>query len=164
MDNTNKKILKMLDKDARASYSDMANQLGLSVNTVRDRILSMEKKGIIKGYQPILSAPHNGFPAKVLALLRRDGAPQRVATDHFRHPFVQAAYTSPGRYGLIMELAGPNRAILQSFLKRHVYPLGYCAARLEPLEEAGEIAEFEARLSPIELSHDQMLAKAVVGS
>jgi Lrp/AsnC family transcriptional regulator for asnA, asnC and gidA len=54
IDNINKKILYLLQKDARKTYKDIANELKRSETTVRDRIKAMERVGIIQGYTALI--------------------------------------------------------------------------------------------------------------
>ena len=50
LDNTDYKILEILKKDGRSSYSYISEKVHLSRAAVRDRILSLEKRGVIRGY------------------------------------------------------------------------------------------------------------------
>ena len=54
MDENDLKILEILKKNARIGYSDISLEIGLSTPTIRDRVIRMERDGIIKGYTPIL--------------------------------------------------------------------------------------------------------------
>jgi DNA-binding Lrp family transcriptional regulator len=44
------KILKMLNENARTSFSEMGREVGLSTSGVRKRIKQLEKSGVIRGY------------------------------------------------------------------------------------------------------------------
>lgn len=53
LDDTNKGILYLLQRDARRiTTQEMAEQVGVSASTVRNRIEQMEESGIINGYYP----------------------------------------------------------------------------------------------------------------
>lgn len=53
MDDTDKGILYLLQRDARRiTTEEMAEQVGVSASTVRNRIERLEDKGIIRGYYP----------------------------------------------------------------------------------------------------------------
>ena len=54
MDATDQSILAALRRDARASYSDLAQALGLSRTTVRGRIERMRADGQILGFTVVL--------------------------------------------------------------------------------------------------------------
>ena len=50
MDETDKKILNLLKENARAPYSEIAQQVALSSPAVKERITKMEYLGIIEKY------------------------------------------------------------------------------------------------------------------
>ena len=50
IDETDNAIIHLLTKDARMSYSEIAERIGMTHTAVRNRIANLEKSGIIKGY------------------------------------------------------------------------------------------------------------------
>jgi DNA-binding Lrp family transcriptional regulator len=54
IDNINKRILFLLQKDARLTYKEISAELKRSETTVRDRIKAMERIGIIQGYTALI--------------------------------------------------------------------------------------------------------------
>ena len=50
IDKTNKRILSLLEKNARMSATAIGKEIGLSRPAVQDRIAAMEQEGVIKGY------------------------------------------------------------------------------------------------------------------
>ena len=50
MDETDKKILNLLKENARAPYSEIAQQVALSSPAVKERITNMEYLGLIEKY------------------------------------------------------------------------------------------------------------------
>lgn len=50
IDEVDRAILYYLQRDARRSFSDIADELDVSSNTVRNRISDMEDSGVISGY------------------------------------------------------------------------------------------------------------------
>ena len=50
IDEVDRAILYYLQQDARRSFSDIADELDVSSNTVRNRISDMEEAGVISGY------------------------------------------------------------------------------------------------------------------
>lgn len=60
IDETDNRIVQLLLKDGRMSYSDIGAKVGLSRTAVKTRIAALEHSGIIKGYKAIIdpqSAP-----------------------------------------------------------------------------------------------------------
>lgn len=54
IDYVDNKIIKLLQNNARMSYSDIASEIGLSRTAVTTRIEKLEKNGVIKGYKAII--------------------------------------------------------------------------------------------------------------
>ena len=50
LDDVDRSILHYLQENARNTVTDIANEVGVSGNTVRNRMEELEEKGIIKGY------------------------------------------------------------------------------------------------------------------
>ncbi|MFC7057795.1 Lrp/AsnC family transcriptional regulator [Halovenus salina] len=63
LDEVDKMILFELQKNARdTSSNDIADQIGLSASTVRNRISKLEEKGIIRGYHVDIDYERAGYP------------------------------------------------------------------------------------------------------
>ena len=58
IDKIDNKIVDILLKDGRISYSDIAIKVGLTRTAVKNRISALEEKGIIEGYKAVIN-PHN---------------------------------------------------------------------------------------------------------
>ena len=65
IDTIDKKILKILQKNAKASTKEVAFKVGLSTTPVYERIKRMEKMGIISYYSAILNKEKIGFDLTV---------------------------------------------------------------------------------------------------
>jgi len=55
LDDIDNRILELLTNDARMSYSEIGNKVGLSRVAVKTRIDSLEEKGIIQGYHAVVN-------------------------------------------------------------------------------------------------------------
>jgi Lrp/AsnC family leucine-responsive transcriptional regulator len=55
-------LLAALARDGRASYTDLAERVGLSVSAVHQRVRRLEQRGLIKGYRAALDAKALGLP------------------------------------------------------------------------------------------------------
>jgi len=54
LDNTDKSILRILQKDALAKLKDISNAINLSVSPTHDRIKRMESEGVIQNYVALI--------------------------------------------------------------------------------------------------------------
>ena len=71
MDSLDVNILKILNQDARTSFSEIARRLGHSITTISQRIKAMEDNGIIRKYAPILDPEKCGYD--FTAVIHRNG-------------------------------------------------------------------------------------------
>ena len=55
IDKKDNEIINLLLKDARMTYSDIGEKVGLSRTAVKNRVALLEKKGIIGGYRAIIN-------------------------------------------------------------------------------------------------------------
>ncbi len=54
LDTTDERILRLLVRDARASYREIAAEVSLSANAVAQRMRRLEAAGLIRGYTAVL--------------------------------------------------------------------------------------------------------------
>lgn len=67
LDETNKAVLYLLQQDARRiTTQEMADKIGVSASTVRNRIEELETEGIIRGYHPDVNYDKAGLQLHVL--------------------------------------------------------------------------------------------------
>ena len=57
LDKTDRKILKLLQQNARTAMTELAEKVGLSTTPVTERVRRLEREGIISGYHARLN-PH----------------------------------------------------------------------------------------------------------
>ncbi len=62
LDEIDRKIVELLQTDARLSNAAIAEQVGLTSSTVHDRVKKLERKGVIKGYVAVVDAEQLGKP------------------------------------------------------------------------------------------------------
>lgn len=56
-DPVNEQIIDLLRQNARMSYSEIGNRVGISRTAVKSRIDSLESSGVIKGYKAVIDYP-----------------------------------------------------------------------------------------------------------
>ena len=68
IDAIDRKIIDLLQGNARLSNAEMAEAVGLTISSVHERVKKMERKGIIKGYVAVTDPEKLGKP--LLAFVR----------------------------------------------------------------------------------------------
>ena len=61
MDNIDRKILNIIQKNSRRSIADTAERVGLSLSACHRRITNLEASGVIEGYSANLNGAALGF-------------------------------------------------------------------------------------------------------
>jgi len=68
LDDTGWRLLQLLQQNARLSYTELGQRVGLSLPSVAERVRKMEEAGIITGYHAEVNLARLGLP--VLAIIR----------------------------------------------------------------------------------------------
>jgi Lrp/AsnC family leucine-responsive transcriptional regulator len=70
MDEVDRAILVVLEKDGRISNADLAEQVGLSPSPCLRRVRRLEETGVIRGYQAVIDPAAVGRGLRVIAGVR----------------------------------------------------------------------------------------------
>jgi DNA-binding Lrp family transcriptional regulator len=94
LDDTDRAILYMLQRDARGiTTREMAERVGMSASTVRNRIERMESEGVVRGYHPIVDYDNAGLQLHVFFICSAPNPDrERLATDAREVAGVVAVY------------------------------------------------------------------------
>jgi DNA-binding Lrp family transcriptional regulator len=113
MEPTHRRILEILERDARTPHSDMAAMLGLTEDDVRDIIRRFEQQKIIRRYKTIIDWEKAG-DEDVLAFIDVRVSPARevgfddVAARIYGYPEVVSVNLVSGGYDLQVVVRGPS--------------------------------------------------------
>ena len=101
----NKKILKLLNKNARMTAADIATAVGATEEEVRLAIATMEKEGLIRGYKAVIDWEKTE-DAYISAIIELKVTPkaglgfEEIAERVSRYPEVESVYLMSGGYDL----------------------------------------------------------------
>ena len=87
MDEVDRKIVRVLEDDARTSLRRIAEEVGVALGTVSNRVRRMEALGVIQGYTVLLDPDKSGWGLSVVIGLRIEKGrlieiQERIARDH----------------------------------------------------------------------------------
>ena len=118
MDELDLEILSLLQQDGRKPYTEIANELGVSEGTVRNRVYRLIDEQIIQivgQVDPI----HMGFDAPaVMGVTVQPAEIEKAAEQIAGFPEVSYLLMVSGGYDLIVEVACRDRAHLTGFLNQ----------------------------------------------
>jgi DNA-binding Lrp family transcriptional regulator len=125
-----RKILDILQKDARTAPEEIASLTGMSVATVKKELRKLEKSGVIVRYKAIVNRellPAGG--RGVRALIEVKTVPQknvgfdRIAERIYRFPEVRSCYLLSGGYDLLLTVEGSDIQGIGNFVAEKLAPM-----------------------------------------
>ncbi len=125
MDNINKKILKLLDKNAREDIADIATVVEISEEEVAKRISDLEREGIICGYKSVIDWEKVDTDS-VSAIIELKVTPkagfgfEEVAARVAKYPEVESVYLMSGAYDLNVVVKGRTFHEVSNFVSREL--------------------------------------------
>jgi len=115
-----RRILRVLQDDARTSYVDLAEQVGLSTTPCKERIKRMEREGVIRGYQAILNPQYLDAGLVVFVQIRLNRTSQDIfeefKTSAYGLPEVQECYLVSGNFDYLIKARVADMAAYREFL------------------------------------------------
>ncbi len=119
MDEIDRRILQVLNENARRSFREVAKEVGLSVTAVIHKVKKLEEAGAIKGYIPVLDPESLGYNLMAVIALRISKGKlletQRLIAEE---PQVVAVYDITGEWDSLVIGHFRTREDLNSFIKR----------------------------------------------
>ncbi len=79
IDETDARILELLQRDGRESYAEVGQSIGMSGPSAHERVKKLEARGIIRGYVALVDPAQLGYG--VLAFMFIKQVPGTIATD-----------------------------------------------------------------------------------
>lgn len=119
MDAIDLKLIGLLQKNARYSLKQLAEQVFLSSPAVSSRIERLEREGYVKGYQAEIDEEKLGF--HIIAFINLEMTPKQKETFYpFVNscPYVLECYCVTGQYSMLLKVAFPSTQELDSFIGR----------------------------------------------
>jgi len=121
-DDLNQGIIRLLQEDGRLPYKDVSRALGVSEGTIRNRVQSMKRSGLLKIVA--LSDPmaiRYQADAMVGIKVASPASPRVVAERLAQFPEVVYVLWVSGRYDLLIEVVCETSEIFQAFLENHCF-------------------------------------------
>jgi Lrp/AsnC family leucine-responsive transcriptional regulator len=118
LDTTGWQLLHALQQNARLSYSELGQRVGLSSPAVAERIRRMEDAGIISGYHAEINLAKVGYP--ITAIIRMSNSPGERCSRFTGYvediPEVLTCYRVTGSDALIMKVMASSVEHLEALI------------------------------------------------
>jgi Lrp/AsnC family leucine-responsive transcriptional regulator len=122
LDDTDRRILTLLQDDGRISLADLAGKVGLSPSPCLRRMRNLEKAGVIARYVAVLDQQAVGLPVSVFISIKlasqKQDALDKFAKTISRWPEVLECYLMTGPRDYWLRVVVPDLAAYERFLKQ----------------------------------------------
>jgi Lrp/AsnC family transcriptional regulator, leucine-responsive regulatory protein len=115
-----RKIVSLLARNGRMSFTELARQAGLSVSAVHQRVRRLEQDGVIKGYVAVFDPDDVGLPLTAFVSIKPfdaaapDDLPQRL--EHLSA--IEACHSVAGDENYILKVRVPSPTALEDLLQQ----------------------------------------------
>jgi Lrp/AsnC family leucine-responsive transcriptional regulator len=113
-------IIGALQRDARATYAEVAATVGLSASAVHERVRKLEQQGVIRGYRAVVDPEAIGLfvtaliSASPLDARQPDDLPERVR----EFPEVEDCYSVAGEANYVLKVRTRTTGDLEDLIRR----------------------------------------------
>lgn len=120
MEEIDRKIVSLLARNGRMSFTDLAKQAGLSVSAVHQRVRKLEQDSVITGYAAVLDPEAIGLPMTAFVSIKPfepaapDDVPQRL--EHINE--IEACHSVAGEENYILKVRVATPAALEDLLQQ----------------------------------------------
>ena len=125
LDQSDRRILRALQENARLTVAQVAEKAGLSQTPCWNRLKRLESSGVISGYVALVDQAKIGYPETVIievTLERHDEEALKRFGDILKElPEVIEAYLTTGEYDYFIKVAVSGTAGYERFLREKLY-------------------------------------------
>ncbi len=127
LDETDRKILKVLQLEGRISNSDLAKKIHLSAPATHSRVKQLEQAGYIRDYVALLDRHVMGYDnlcfVGVSLELHKHEQIQAILETIMSWPEVLECHHVTGEYDYLLKVAVKNTRALEQFITQKMTPL-----------------------------------------
>ncbi|KJS11418.1 MAG: AsnC family transcriptional regulator [Peptococcaceae bacterium BRH_c8a] len=118
LDNIDLTTLQILQDNARCSYQEIANRLGVSRVTIYERVRKLTENGFIEGFHVKVNARRIGYPVTaIVGLITIQGSEAYRTINELRAIYeVEEIHVVTGRYDYLVKVRARDNEDLQQIL------------------------------------------------
>ena len=117
MDAKDRRILALLQREARLPYAEIGTYVGLAASSVHDRIRKLERTGVIRAYRAEVDLERAGYPITAfVSLALRPETPPSVPDRIAEFELVESCYSVAGDNSYALIVRAPSTKALEELL------------------------------------------------
>ena len=123
-DGTDRRILEVIQEDARISNTELADRIGLSPSPCWRRVRTLEDTGVIERYVTLVNAKAVGLPITVFATValekQVESALESFENAVMERPEVMECNLMTGEFDYLLRVVVPDLVAYERFLMDHL--------------------------------------------
>jgi Lrp/AsnC family transcriptional regulator, leucine-responsive regulatory protein len=117
VDAKDRRILALLQREARLPYAEIGTDVGLAASSVHDRIRKLERAGVIRAYRAEVDLERAGYPITAfVSLALRPQTPPSVPDRIAEFGLVESCYSVAGDNSYALMVRAPSTKALEELL------------------------------------------------
>lgn len=116
LDETDKRILKVLHEDGRATYNEIGERLDITGNTVRRRMDEMRENGMIRKFTVLTDPSELGYLTVAFGLSVEAGKTDDIAEQLAEHECIFKLWVLSGTHNIIFDARFSDNEQFQDFV------------------------------------------------
>ena len=119
MEDIDRKILSLLCRNGRMSFTDLSRETGLSVSATHQRVRRLERRGVIRGYSAVINSADAGLPLTAFVSIKPfdPAAPDDTAERLAHLAAIEACHSVAGEENYILKVRVASPADLENLLQ-----------------------------------------------
>ena len=119
MEDIDRKILSLLCRNGRMSFTDLSRETGLSVSATHQRVRRLERRGVIRGYAAVIDPADAGLPLTAFVSIKPfdPAAPDDTADRWASRSAIEACHSVAGDENYILKVRVASPADLENLLQ-----------------------------------------------
>lgn len=120
MEEIDRKIVLLLARNGRMSFTELARQAGLSVSAVHQRVRRMEQDGVIRGYVAVFDPQVIGLPLTAFVSIKPfdASAPDDLPARLESLSAIEGCYSVAGDENYILKVRVASPTVLEDLLQQ----------------------------------------------
>jgi Lrp/AsnC family leucine-responsive transcriptional regulator len=116
IDAVDQQLIGLLRANGRASYAELARQVGLSSPAVTERVAKLEASGVITGYRAVVDPPKVGLDVTALiGVIESDAVDELGVEEAMRAmPEIEDCWRVAGSEGYVLKVRVPDIPALEA--------------------------------------------------
>jgi Lrp/AsnC family transcriptional regulator, leucine-responsive regulatory protein len=124
LDDVDRKLLALLQRDGRTTNAELARRVGLSPPSVLQRVRKLERAGYVRGFTALLDPERIGFHLLVVAMislsLHQEQAIDKFIDDVGKIPEVLEVLHVSGEYDFMLKVVARDMGDYERFIKERL--------------------------------------------